>query len=302
MLLYSYAETRTEIGIEVTMAMPEVENKALKRKSYSIDEMKDIARKIRRDVLTMIGTAGSGHPGGSLSAVEILTALYFKVLRHNPSDPHWVDRDRFILSKGHAAPVLYAALCESGYLPQEELCTLRKIDSRLQGHPECTLTPGVEMSAGALGQGLSFGIGVALTGRLDGRDYYTYVLLGDGECDEGQVWEAAMAAAHFKLDKLIAIVDNNGIQIDGWNKDVMNLEPLNEKWRSFNWEVIETNGNDIARVVEAFEKAGRVRGKPCVIIAHTVKGEGVSFMENNPDFHGKAPSAEELKKALKELE
>jgi transketolase len=268
----------------------------------SLDEMKNKARKIRRNIINMIGTAGSGHPGGSLSAVEILTALYFKVLRHNPAEPHWEDRDRFILSKGHAAPVLYSTLCESGYLPEEELCTLRKIDSRLQGHPECTRTPGVEMSAGALGQGLSFGVGVALNGRLDKKDYYTYVLLGDGECDEGQVWEAAMAAAHWKLDKLVAIVDNNGIQIDGWNKDVMNLEPLNDKWKSFNWNVIEINGNDIAEVVKSLELARKMIGKPTVIIAHTVKGEGVSFMENNPDFHGKAPNAEEIQKALKELE
>ncbi len=270
--------------------------------SLTNDEMKAIAKKIRRDIVTMIGDAGSGHPGGSLSAVEILTALYFKILRHNPSDPFWEERDRFILSKGHAAPVLYATLCESAYMPVSELQTLRKIDSRLQGHPECKLTPGVEMSAGALGQGLSFGIGVALTGRLNSKNYYTYVLLGDGECDEGQVWEAAMAAAHWKLDHLIGIVDNNGIQIDGWNKDVMNLDPLNEKWKSFNWNVIETNGNDIGEVVKAFEMAKKLTGKPTVIIAHTVKGEGVSFMENNPDFHGKAPNAEEVKKALKELE
>jgi transketolase len=270
--------------------------------NLSTDEMKGMAKRLRRDILTMIGTAGSGHPGGSLSAVEILTALYFKVLRHNPADPSWADRDRFILSKGHAAPVLYSTLCAAGYLPQEELCTLRKIDSRLQGHPECKLTPGVEMSAGALGQGLSFGVGVALTGRLDNKDYYTYVLMGDGELDEGQVWEAAMAAAHWKLDKLVAIVDNNGIQIDGWNKDVMNIEPLADKWKSFNWNVIDINGNDVEEVVRALELARKMMGKPTVIIARTVKGEGVSFMENNPDFHGKAPSADELKKALQELE
>jgi transketolase len=281
------------------MANPEIINL---HRELSIEEMKEKARLIRRDIVSMIGSAGSGHPGGSLSAVEILTALYFKVLRHNSADPFWEDRDRFILSKGHAAPVLYSALCESGYMPVEELSTLRKIDSRLQGHPECTLTPGVEMSAGALGQGLSFGIGVALNGRMDKKDYNIYVLLGDGECDEGQVWEAAMAAAHWKLDKLIAIIDNNGIQIDGWNKDVMNLDPLNEKWKSFNWNVIETNGNDIAEVVKALELARKMTGKPTVIIAHTVKGEGVSFMENNPDFHGKAPNTEEIKKALKELE
>jgi len=267
-----------------------------------IAELQKMAKKIRRDIITMIGTAGSGHPGGSLSAVEILVALYFRVLRHNPADPHWDERDRFILSKGHAAPVLYSTLCAAGYLPEEELCTLRKIDSRLQGHPECTRTPGIEMSAGALGQGLSFGIGVALRGRLDSLNYHTYVLLGDGECDEGQVWEAAMAAAHYRLDKLVAVVDNNGLQIDGWNRDVMNLEPLSDKWKSFNWNVIEAKGNNIEDMVRALEQARDFQGKPSVIIAHTVKGAGVSFMENNADFHGKAPNAEELKKALKELE
>jgi transketolase len=284
------------------MVTPLTGNSPGNDQSITIDEMEAKAKKIRRDIITMVSGAGSGHPGGSLSAVEIMTALYFKILRHDPADPLWEDRDRFILSKGHAAPVLYASLCESGYMPEAELVTLRKIDSRLQGHPECTLTPGVEMSAGALGQGLSFGIGVALAGRLNSKSYYTYVLMGDGELDEGQVWEAAMAAAQFKLDKLIAIVDNNGIQIDGWNKDVMNLEPLNEKWKAFNWNVIETEGNDITQVLKAFETAKVNAGKPTVIIAHTVKGEGVSFMENNPEFHGKAPNAEETKKALKELE
>jgi transketolase len=272
------------------------------RKDYSIAELQDLAKTIRRDIVTMIGTAGSGHPGGSLSAVEILTALYFKVMRHNPGDPHWPDRDRFILSKGHAAPVLYASLSASGYLPHEELCTLRKIDSRLQGHPECGLAPGIEMSAGALGQGLSFGIGAALAGRLNKQDYRTFVLLGDGECDEGQIWEAAMAAAHFKLDKLTAIVDNNGIQLDGWNKNIMNIEPLAQKWQSFGWYTIEIDGHDLAQVIEALEKTQKITGQPAVVIAHTVKGKGVSFMENNPDFHGKAPNAEEFKIALKELE
>lgn len=272
-------------------------------KQLSLEELQKITKLIRRDIVTMIGEAGSGHPGGSLSAVEILTALYFRIMRHDPEDPHWENRDRFILSKGHAAPVLYATLCRSSYMPVEELVTLRKIDSRLQGHPECKLTPGVEMSAGALGQGLSFGIGVALSGKINSQDYYTYVLMGDGECDEGQVWEAAMAAAHFKLERLIAIVDYNGIQIDGWNKDVMNLEPFNDKWKSFNWNVIEANGHDIAEIVGALQQAKELRNeKPTVIIAHTVKGKGVSFMENNPDFHGKAPNAEELKIALRELE
>ncbi len=271
-------------------------------KNYTLDELQSIAKKIRRNIITMIGTAGSGHPGGSLSAVEILTTLYFKILRHNPSYLEWEDRDRFILSKGHAAPVLYATLGESGYLPESELCTLRNIDSRLQGHPECHLTPGVEMSAGALGQGLSFGIGVSLAARLNNKSYYTYVLLGDGECDEGQIWESAMAAAHFRLNRLIAIIDNNGIQIDGWNKDVMNLEPLPAKWKSFNWNTIEVNGHDIRQLINAFDQAKQSNDQPTVIIAHTVKGKGISFMENNPDFHGKAPNAEEMKKALKELE
>jgi transketolase len=271
-------------------------------KTLTIEEMQNVARRMRRDIITMIFTAGSGHPGGSLSAVEILTALYFKILRYNPADPHWAERDRFILSKGHAAPVLYAALAAAGYLPQEELCTLRKIDSRLQGHPECEKTPGVEMSAGALGQGLSFGLGAALAARLNSQNYRTYVLLGDGECDEGQVWEAAMAAAHFKADNLTAIVDNNGIQLDGFTREIMNSEPLSKKWLSFGWKVIEADGHDLTQLIAAFKKAGKVIGQPCVIIAHTVKGKGVSFMENNPGFHGKAPSADEYKIAMKELE
>ncbi len=264
--------------------------------------MKAIAKKLRRHIITILGKAGSGHPGGSLSAVEIVSTLYFKLLRHKPSDPHWVDRDRFILSKGHAAPVLYAVLAECGYFPVEELATLRQIDSRLQGHADMRATPGVEMSSGSLGQGLSFGIGMALAGRLDARDYRVYVLLGDGECDEGQVWEAAMAAAHFRLDNLMAIVDHNELQLDGWNRDVMNLEPLDKKWEAFGWNVIEVDGHDFTQLIDAFERAKLVKGQPTVIIAHTVKGKGVSFMENNPDFHGKAPNANEVKIALKELE
>ncbi|MDD5039160.1 MAG: transketolase, partial [Dehalococcoidales bacterium] len=246
--------------------------------------------------------AGSGHPGGSLSAVEILTSLYFGLLRHNPKDPQWPDRDRFILSKGHAAPLFYATLAECGYIPMEELSTLRQLDSRLQGHTDRTLTPGVEMSAGALGQGLSFGIGTTLAGRLDSRQYRVYVLMGDGECDEGQVWEAAMSAAHFKLDNLVAIVDRNAIQLDGWTRDIMNLEPFPDKWRAFGWHVIEVDGHNLTQLVDAFNQAKLIKGQPTVIIAHTIKGKGVSFMENNPEFHGKAPNADEVKKALKELE
>jgi transketolase len=270
--------------------------------SASVAEMEAIAKKLRRHIITMIGKAGSGHPGGSLSAVEILTTLYFKVLRHKPRDPHWSDRDRFILSKGHAAPALYATLAECGYFPVEELLTLRQMDSRLQGHTDRTLTPGVEMSAGALGQGLSFAIGVALAGRLNLKDYGVYVLLGDGECDEGQVWEAAMAAAHFKVDNLVAIVDNNGQQIGGWNRDVMNLEPFDKKWQAFGWHIIEVDGHSVPQLIQAFDRAKKIKRQPTVIIAHTIKGKGVSFMENNPDFHGKAPNAEEVKLALKELE
>jgi len=270
--------------------------------SFSVAEMEAIAKRLRCHIITMIGKAGSGHPGGSLSAVEILTALYFKVLKHKPQDPNWPDRDRFILSKGHAAPALYATLAECGYFPVDELATLRQLDSRLQGHADRTVTPGVEMSAGALGQGLSFAIGVALAGRLNLKDYGVYVLLGDGECDEGQVWEAAMAAAHFKVDNLVAIVDNNGQQIGGWNRDVMNLEPFNKKWRAFGWQVIEVDGHSIPQLIQAFDQSRKIKRQPTVIIAHTIKGKGVSFMENNPDFHGKAPNAEEVKLALKELE
>jgi len=270
--------------------------------SLSVKQMEAVAKRLRRHIITMTGKAGSGHPGGSLSAVEIVTALYFKVLRHKPQDPCWADRDRFILSKGHAAPVLYATLAECGYFPVDELATLRQLDSRLQGHTDRVATPGVEMSAGALGQGLSFALGVALAGRLNSQDYRVYVLLGDGECDEGQIWEAAMAAAHFKLDNLVAIVDNNGQQIDGWNRDVMSLDPFNKKWQAFGWHVIEVNGHHLTSLIEAFDQAKLVKRKPTVIIAHTIKGKGVSFMENNPDFHGKAPNAEEVEIALKELE
>ena len=269
--------------------------------SLSLDEMPSMAKKLRRHVITMIGKAGSGHPGGSLSAAEIVTALFFKVLRHDPSNPRWAERDRFILSKGHAAPILYAALAERGYFRLEELNTLRTLGSCLQGHCDMTATRGVEMSSGSLGQGLSFSIGISLAGRLDTRDYRVYVLMGDGECDEGQVWEAAMASAHFKLDNLVAIVDHNELQIDGWNRDVMNLEPLAEKWKAFGWHAIEVNGHELSQLIAAFDEAKQVKGKPTVIIAHTIKGKGVSFMENNVDFHGKAPTLVEMEKALEEL-
>ncbi|MBA7716185.1 Apulose-4-phosphate transketolase subunit A [subsurface metagenome] len=291
-----------ESGASASTPLEFLTGSTAKAKPLSTEEMEAMAKKLRRHIITMTGKAGSGHPGGSLSAVEIVTALYFGLLQHKSSNPQWADRDRFILSKGHAAPLLYATLAECGYLPIEELTTLRQLDSRLQGHTDRTATPGVEMSAGALGQGLSFAIGVALAGRLNSQKYRVYVLLGDGECDEGQVWEGAMAAAHFKVDNLVAIVDNNGLQIDGWNRDVMNLDPFNQKWQAFGWHVIEVDGHDLTQLIDAFDRAKLAKGQPVVIIAHTIKGKGVSFMENNPDFHGKAPNAEEVEIALKELE
>ncbi len=261
-----------------------------------------MAKKLRRHVITMTATAGSGHPGGSLSAADIITALYFKVLRHDPRNPQWSDRDRFILSKGHAAPILYAALAEAGYFPVAELATLRKLDSRLQGHADRKFTPGVEMSAGSLGMGLSFAIGVALASRLDSKTYRTYVLLSDGECEEGQTWEAALSAAHFKVDNLTAIVDCNGIQLSGWTRDIMNLEPFIQKWQAFGWHTIDIDGHDLDQILPACQRAEKIKGKPTVIIARTIKGKGVSFMENNVAFHGKAPTWEEAERALKELE
>ena len=267
---------------------------------YSIEEIKGIARELRQDVVKMTFTAGSGHPGGSLSELDILTSLYLGVMRHNPKDPKWPDRDRFILSKGHACPGLYAVLARCGYFPQEELSSFRKIDSRLQGHAHI-MTPGVEMNSGSLGQGLSFAIGVALAANMDKRDHRVYTLLGDGECDEGQVWEAAMAAAHYKLDNLTALVDRNGIQNDRFTSQVMELEPLPEKWRAFGWATLEIDGHDISQVLDALKEAQNTKGRPTVIIAHTVKGKGVSFMENNPDFHGRAPTQEEYTKAMAEL-
>ncbi len=269
--------------------------------AMSIDEMEAMAKKLRRHILMMIGKANSGHPGGSLSAVEIITALYFRVLNHDPNNPKWPERDRFVLSKGHAAPALYAALAECGYLAVDQLLTLRQIDSCLQGHTDCHLTAGVEMSAGSLGQGLSFAVGAALSGKLDGLRYRVFTLLGDGECDEGQIWEAAMSAAHFKCDNLTVIVDKNEIQLDGWTKDIMNNEPFADKWRSFGFRVFEVDGHNLAKVVEVLENTRKVTGQPSCIVAHTIKGKGVSFMENNPDFHGKAPTPAELERALKEV-
>ncbi len=249
----------------------------------------------------MTYAAQSGHPGGSLSAVEIVAGLYLRVLRHKPAEPRWPDRDRFILSKAHAVPVLYAFLAECGYLPFAELLTFRKLNSRLQGHSRAWSVPGVEMSGGSLGQGLSYSIGQCLAARLDGRDYRVYCLLGDGELDEGQCWEAAMAAAHYGLANLTAIVDRNGVQNDGFVVDIMRQEPLADKWRAFGWQVQEVDGHDQRQVIEALERTKQATSCPSVVIAHTVKGKGVSFMENTAAWHGKGPNAEERARALAEI-
>jgi len=263
--------------------------------------LKDTAGSIRRHIVEMITEAKSGHPGGSLSAVEILTALYFDVMNIKPEDPHWEDRDRFVLSKGHSAPVLYSALAERGYFPKEELLKLRKTGAMLQGHPDMKGTPGVDMSTGSLGQGLSAANGMALAGKLDKKGYRVYALLGDGELEEGQVWEAAMTSAHYKLDNLTIFVDHNKLQIDGPVKDVMNPEPIGDKFRAFGWNVLAIDGHDIEAILDAVEKAKNTKGVPTAIIAETVKGKGVSFMENQAGWHGTAPNKQQCDSALCEL-
>lgn len=268
----------------------------------SIAELQRIALNVRRQIIVMTGRAGSGHPGGSLSAADIVTSLLFSVMRHEPSNPKWPARDRLILSKGHAAPVLYAALAIAGYFPMDWLDTLRKLGSPLQGHPDMHRTPGVEISTGSLGQGLSVAVGMALAGKMDKADYRVYPIIGDGESNEGQIWEASMAAGHYRLDNLTGILDYNGLQIDGPNREVMGIEPLAEKWRAFGWHVIEVDGHDFAQLLEGYAQAANVKGQPTMIIAHTVKGKGVSFMENVVDFHGKAPTPEQVELALKELD
>lgn len=264
-------------------------------------ELKEKALVLRRHVVSMIGQAKSGHPGGSLSAADIITALYFHQMRHDPDNPQWKDRDRFVLCKGHAAPILYAALAESGYFPVEELKNLRKLGSILQGHPDMKRIPGVDMSTGSLGQGLSVANGLALAAKLDQKNHKIYALLGDGELQEGQVWEAAMTAAHYKLDNVIAFVDYNGLQIDGPISEVKSPNPITDKWRAFGWQVIKIDGHDFEQILEALETAKTSQGKPIVIVSRTVKGKGVSFMENQAGWHGTAPNQEQVEKALAEL-
>ena len=273
----------------------------LTKQKRTLEEFQVLAKRIRREIVQMIGEAKSGHPGGSLSAVEILVTLFFDVMRHDSGNPRWPDRDRCILSKGHGCPALYAVLAEAGYTPVEQLNTLRKLGSIYQGHPDKRFLPVLEASTGSLGQGLSIGLGMALAARLDGRPTRVYVVLGDGEIQEGQIWEAAMFGAYHKVDNLVAIVDYNRMQLDGFIKDIMEVEPLIPKWKSFGWQVIELDGHDIPALQAAFAEAASVKGQPTVIIAHTVKGKGVSFMENNPKFHGVAPTKEEVQLALEEL-
>ena len=269
--------------------------------------MKDIsflkvkAKEIRKSIVSMITEAKSGHPGGSLSATDILTALYFSEMNVDPANPKMEGRDRFVLSKGHAAPAIYATLAEKGYFSKDELMTLRKFGSKLQGHPDMKKLPGIEISTGSLGQGLSVANGMALNAKMFNENYRTYVILGDGEVQEGQIWEAAMTAAHYKLNNLCAFLDNNNLQIDGNVSEIMGVEPLDKKWEAFGWNVIKIDGHDFEQILSALDKARECKDKPTMVIAKTIKGKGVSFMENVCGFHGVAPTLEELERALAEL-
>ncbi|MDI6791895.1 MAG: transketolase [bacterium] len=269
--------------------------------SLSISELEERANEVRQHIINMLAEAGSGHPGGSLSCADIVTTLYFNIMRHRPEEPKWPDRDRFVLSKGHAVPTVYACLAMSGYFPVSELKTIRKMGSRLQGHPDMNMTPGLEMSTGSLGMGLSVSVGMALAGKIDKLPYRVFVVLGDGEIQEGQNWEAAMSAAHYRLDNLCAFLDYNKLQIDGRVEDIMGIEPLIDKWKAFGWHTLEIDGHNIGQIIKAAEEAKETKGKPTMIIAHTIKGKGVSFMEGVVGFHGVAPSKEEAEKALAEL-
>ena len=263
-----------------------------------IIELQNTARKLRVAVVKTLHKSQSGHTGGSLSAIDMVTALYFHKLRHNPADPAWEGRDRFVLCKGHAAPALYVALAETGYFPAEDLMMLRRLGSHLQGHPDSKSTPGVEVPTGSLGQGLSMAVGMSLGLKLDEKGNRVYALLGDGELQEGQVWEAAMAGAHYRLDNLCAMVDANALQIDGEVAKVMNVAPIADKFRAFGWHALEIDGHDMAAIINALDMAETVKGQPTVIVARTVKGKGVSFFENKASYHGVPPSDEELPRAL----
>lgn len=266
-----------------------------------IKSLEKTAAEIRCGIIKAIHNAGSGHPGGSLSAADIVTALYFDEMNVDPKNPKMKGRDKFILSKGHAGPVQYSALAVKGYYPMEDFMTLRKLGSKFQGHPDMHKVPGIEMSTGSLGQGISAAGGMALANKLDNDPGRIYVLLGDGEIQEGIVWEALMSAAHYKLDNMVAILDHNGLQIDGKNEDVMTVAPVAEKFQAFGWNVIQIDGHDFEQILDAFKQARACKGKPTMIVAETIKGKGVSFMENNAGWHGKAPDEEQTKQALAEL-
>ncbi len=270
-------------------------------KEALLEKIEEKALDIRRDIVKMISLAGSGHPGGSLSAVEIVAALYFGAMNHDPTDPKWPKRDRFVLSKGHSAPVLYASLAEAGYFDRSELWTLRKLGSRLQGHPDMRKLPGIEISTGSLGQGLAVANGMAMAAKINDEDHSVFTLIGDGESQEGEIWEAALFASHNRLDNLIAFTDFNDLQIDGRVSLIKDVCPIDEKWSSFGWHVICVDGHNIEEIVDAIDRAKKVDGKPVMIEAKTIKGKGVTFMEDNVNWHGKAPSAEELALALDEL-
>jgi transketolase len=265
------------------------------------EQLSEKAKELRKSIITMVYHAGSGHPGGSLSAIDLMTVLFYNKMNHDSKNMQMRNRDRFILSKGHITPALYAILADLGYFEKSELNTLRKFGSILQGHPDMQKTPGIEVSSGSLGQGLSIAVGVSLGGIMDKIDYRVYCMMGDGETQEGQIWEAAMAAGHYKLDNLCGIIDVNRLQIDGKVEDVMNVNPLADKWRAFNWNVIQIDGHKMFEIDNAFDEAKRFKGKPTVIIAQTIKGKGVSFMENNPGWHGKAPNTEQYNIAMDDL-
>lgn len=267
-----------------------------------ITELSRIAANVRKNALTAVHAAASGHPGGSLSIADVLTLLYFEVMNVDPKDPKNAGRDRFVLSKGHCAPALYSVLAERGFFQKEDIKTFRKAGSYLQGHPDMKAIPGVDMSSGSLGQGISAANGMALAGKIDNKDYRVYTILGDGELQEGQVWEAAMYAPHYKLDNLTAFVDFNGLQIDGNIKDVMSPLPIDKKFETFGWHVIVCDGHDFRAILSAIEEAKATKGKPTMIILKTIKGKGVSFMENNAAWHGNAPNDEQYEQAMKELD
>ena len=270
-------------------------------RQQTVARLKELAKGFRADIIEMLAKAGSGHPGGSLSVIDLVTALYFHQLRHDPTNPAWPERDRFVLSKGHAVPAQYAALAGAGYFEKKELATLRVLGSRLQGHPVSSACPGIEACTGSLGQGLSVAQGMAMASRLEGGKFHVWCVIGDGEMQEGQIWEAAMSAAKYKLDNLTCILDYNKGQIDGHICDVMPEEPVADKWRAFNWHVITIDGHDFNQILDAFAEALKTEGKPTFIVANTIKGKGVSFMEDRAEWHGSTPNPEQAAKALAEI-